>query len=719
MGKLTNLDNLDKLSKALDARYKELINEEKARALAEEQALQAEINVTKDMFGGKSIRYVTQAEYDALTEEERNSSEITYFITDAVDLSHDHENKEFLDNLAARNIAIGNKSQSFDGVNDLVYSIEDIGAAPAEHNHDNNYYTEGEIDLKLEEIDTNINEFSNEINAEIQILNEMKADSSVVNELKTEIQDMDEEIFKTNAQLIVLDKYKANKDEIFSGSYNDLTDKPFVHIPASEYSRMVINGEVNNELLYINEHGNVNEFVFDTVKDEYENKAIIKSNNVYSVVDINVEEYSIDASVQEIYFNLNSNNVCKKIIAQDDCVLEKIEVHNSVNLQRIHLLNQVNEEMMLKLAENLIDRNDIAWGSIIIKDQELRKKVEDKFIRKDWFFGSPKIYDSTEKTKIQQYMYDSGIVDIWESGEYGEDATVGIIDSGLRLDAVELDYDNCIGATNLSSINGKLGLESVSIGNSTVSTELHGTCVATILAGKGVKYYGVCPKCKWHFIKIADEDGYGRLDAMTQAPIVAMQHKLEFCTMSYSSSIIGSDDYPAYSSDKLYYDLLREYVEDFNGVFNTSVKNQYGQLQAYKWNSTWKPANATHAARLVSGVYRRIDTSTSYNTPFTSYTYIHANAYNNAYSYFNGASCATPVLTGIFMLVSNIYRKKYGRRPNKYELVEWLKNRTVPCRNYSGVLSEEPTLVGYGLINVMAFRDVSHIVIPCIEREDE
>ena len=141
MDKLTNLSNLNKLSKALDARYKELIDKEKSRALVEEQALQAEINATKDMLDGKSIRYVTQAEYDILTEEEKNNSEITYFIVDAVDLSHDHENKEFLDNLAARNIAIGNKSQTFDGVNDLVYSIEDIGAAPAEHNHDYNDLT--------------------------------------------------------------------------------------------------------------------------------------------------------------------------------------------------------------------------------------------------------------------------------------------------------------------------------------------------------------------------------------------------------------------------------------------------------------------------------------------------------------------------------------------------------------------------------------------------
>ena len=135
MSKLIDINNLDKFSKALDAHYKELIDKEKARALAEEQKLQDKINATEDMLGGKSIRYVTQAEYDGFTEEEKNNSEITYFIVDAIDSSHGHENKDFLDNLAARNIAIGNKSQIFDGVNDLVYSIEDIGAAPAEHSH--------------------------------------------------------------------------------------------------------------------------------------------------------------------------------------------------------------------------------------------------------------------------------------------------------------------------------------------------------------------------------------------------------------------------------------------------------------------------------------------------------------------------------------------------------------------------------------------------------
>jgi hypothetical protein len=540
----------------------------------------------------------------------------------------------------------------------------------------------------------------------------------------------DEKIFDDRYQLV--NKFekdywdnKADKSELFSGDYNDLTNKPEIlnsnitYINANDYTKKVINNEIDVNMSYINEYGDVNKFIYDSIKGEYLNKALIKSNDIYSVVDVTVEEYSIDPSVQEIYFNLDSSNVCKKIIAQENCILEKIEVYNSINVQRIHLLNQVNEDMMLNLADKLIDRNGMAWGSIIIKDQELRRKIEDKFIKKDWYFGSPKIYDPVERAKIQQYMFDSGIVDIWESAEYGEDARLGIIDSGLRLDLAELDTTNFLGAIDLICNNGKTRLESVSIGTSTDHYVTHGSCVYSIIAGKGVKYYGVAPKCSWYFIKIGREDGSASYDAMFQVPIVAMQNKLEFCTMSYSSPIISSKDYPIYKRDKLYYDLLNEYIEDFNGVFNTSVKNNHKPLQAYKMYSSWKPANMTHAAYLSNGVYRRRDASKAYNAAFTSYERINANDYANHYTTFSGSSCATPIMTGIFILASNIFKKKHGRRPNKYELIDLLKNRTDPCRDSGGVLSEDPTLVGYGLINVMAYRDVSHITIQCIEREDE
>lgn len=165
--KLVDSNGLEKLSQGLHRLNKEMIEAEQSRAVEEEQALKSEIELTKSMFDGRAIKYITQADYDQLPEAEKNSTTVTYFITDAEDLSHDHDNKDFLDNLDARNIIIGKKSQLFDGVNDLVYSIEDIGAAPASHNHDDDYYTEGEIDKKLNDIDSTITGKVSELNTAI------------------------------------------------------------------------------------------------------------------------------------------------------------------------------------------------------------------------------------------------------------------------------------------------------------------------------------------------------------------------------------------------------------------------------------------------------------------------------------------------------------------------------------------------------------------------
>ena len=100
MNKLVDKERLDKAAKALNKIIKDSTNEEKARAIAAEELLETAIENTTQMFGGKSIRYVTQEQFDTMTEEEKNNSIITYFITDAEDLSHEHENKEFLDGLS-------------------------------------------------------------------------------------------------------------------------------------------------------------------------------------------------------------------------------------------------------------------------------------------------------------------------------------------------------------------------------------------------------------------------------------------------------------------------------------------------------------------------------------------------------------------------------------------------------------------------------------------
>ena len=160
MPKLTNKDNLDKLAKALDARAKAAIKasvaEESARAQEVETTLQGQIADTLDMFGGKAIKYITQAQYNQLSDEEKNDPTIAYFITDAEDLSHSHSNKSLLDSFGSRTLTIGSKGKTFDGSANVSWTLAEIGAAEKSHTHDDRYYTESEINTKVTELKAEI-----------------------------------------------------------------------------------------------------------------------------------------------------------------------------------------------------------------------------------------------------------------------------------------------------------------------------------------------------------------------------------------------------------------------------------------------------------------------------------------------------------------------------------------------------------------------------------
>lgn len=72
MSKFINIDKLDKLAKALDNRVKLSVDE--LRILIEE---------VREMLGGRSLVYLTQAEYDALLEGDKFDQSKMYIITDA------------------------------------------------------------------------------------------------------------------------------------------------------------------------------------------------------------------------------------------------------------------------------------------------------------------------------------------------------------------------------------------------------------------------------------------------------------------------------------------------------------------------------------------------------------------------------------------------------------------------------------------------------------
>ena len=170
--KLLALDSLDLIAKTLYERNKGLIRSESDRAIAKENALLDDINSVREMLGGKSIKYITQAEYDKLTEVELNDDAVVYFVTDAADMSHEHANQEFLD-----------------GLNQEVIDAK-------QDKEDQNLLTENKTIVGA------INE--------LQALSE-ELDAALGN---SNLEDMSNDIFDLQAKAIELETYKADKEYV-------------------------------------------------------------------------------------------------------------------------------------------------------------------------------------------------------------------------------------------------------------------------------------------------------------------------------------------------------------------------------------------------------------------------------------------------------------------------------------------------------------------------
>ena len=97
MSSMINKEKLARLAQALDDRADNKVLKEAERAAQVEADLQAHSDETREMLGGKTLKYLTQAEYDLLSDEEKNNNQVIYYITDLEDNMHDHYNKNILD----------------------------------------------------------------------------------------------------------------------------------------------------------------------------------------------------------------------------------------------------------------------------------------------------------------------------------------------------------------------------------------------------------------------------------------------------------------------------------------------------------------------------------------------------------------------------------------------------------------------------------------------
>lgn len=145
--KMIDLEKVNKLAKALDTRTINKIAIETERSMGVEEELQSAIDDVQNMLGGKSIVYLTQEEYNALSAEEKNNNAINYFITDKKE--HEHANKDFLDGLSQ------DLFEEFNSIiTELNTTIDEI---------ESSYATADYVDDNVEELEGQINELEVEI----------------------------------------------------------------------------------------------------------------------------------------------------------------------------------------------------------------------------------------------------------------------------------------------------------------------------------------------------------------------------------------------------------------------------------------------------------------------------------------------------------------------------------------------------------------------------
>ena len=153
--------------------------------------------------------------------------------------------------------------------------------------------------------------------------------------------------------------------------------------------------------------------------------------------------------------NITAKNqrTLKQMIVYDNNI-NNISLQVNENFQKIIIHNNpiaTNTIKLMTLLESLPDRNNKAWGSIVINDVVTMNEIENNYIEKDWYFGSVLPY--TEPEKISDKLLLSGIPDIWESAEYGEGMTSCIMDCGIHEGVSNINWDNSLGGYNVADNN--------------------------------------------------------------------------------------------------------------------------------------------------------------------------------------------------------------------------------------------------------------------------
>lgn len=492
----------------------------------------------------------------------------------------------------------------------------------------------------------------------------------------------------------------------FSSNKNNITFKI--------KGKYTISVDFGQETKYIN----LNSKEFTLIEYNYGNtdKHIVSISNTDEITEIDISDNEISELNVE-----NCNNLQKLFIYNNS--ISHLNLIGLENLQYIHMQNNPickNKELMTQMISALPDRNNKAFGSIVMYDfvpprnfesmteeqrsiRELRKELEKTSIPKDWYFGSAIMYDEVEKNKVPNTVTMSNVVDIWESAEYGESAVyASLYEMYVPDQTSEWNKDVFLAKYDITS-TGEV-VESTQTDSNTSYDTGHGTLTNSILISQGNEMYGLVPKAKCVAIMRGNSSG----DNMYFSPKIFNKlnelNKLDFITTSIQNT--SSLDFPEYSQS------IRNCLDKHKTLYFASIGN-HGDDDI----STQDPLRRLYHAHVVSGCNLNIDSDNMVSfgvdtsndndnrIKFTAnYHGINALKKNKGImSNLLGTSFSVPYMAGVFCLLKILYDKKYPEYTLE-QLEQYTYNHAKPL-HYT-----EDAVTGYGTLDCMYYENKSALI---------
>ncbi|MFQ7208643.1 MAG: S8 family serine peptidase [Coprococcus sp.] len=491
----------------------------------------------------------------------------------------------------------------------------------------------------------------------------------------------------------------------FSSNKNNITFKI--------KGKYTISVDFGQETKYIN----LNSKEFTLIEYNYGNtdKHIVSISNTDEITEIDISDNEISELNVE-----NCNNLQKLFIYNNS--ISHLNLIGLENLQYIHMQNNPickNKELMTQMISALPDRNNKAFGSIVMYDfvpprnfesmteeqrsiRELRKELEKTSIPKDWYFGSAIMYDEVEKNKVPNTVTMSNVVDIWESAEYGEGAVyASLYEMYVPDQTTEWNKDVFLAKYDITS-TGEVVKSTQTDSNTSYDTG-HGTSTNSILISQGNEMYGLIPKAKCAAIMRGNTFTDTQYFSKNVFETLMNMDKLDF--IFTSSTFRTKDNFSDYESS------IKNCLDKHKTLFFICASNR-GDDNI----STPDSYITTYHSHMVSGCSLDIDSenmsglidASNDNDDRIKFT---ANYFGTEVLKKNkgissgsfGTSHSTPYMAGVFCLLKILYDKKHPDYTLE-QLEKYTYNHAKPL-HYN-----EDAVVGYGTLDCMYFEDKSTLV---------